>query len=519
LLSPGRELKLLIRHNSDALVLTIFALFLYLPLMSCSFDEWDSYNFAFALKEYDISLSKPHPPGYPVYAFVGRVVLSLTGSPLTALTLVSAISGALVIAAVCLLTRMMYDRKTAVLVSLAMMFTPGLWIGSESALTDSLFTFLLIMALCFLYSGTKGRNGMTQGSWFTYGLAVGVRPNPASLTFLPLWFLITIRTVKNVGRMVAAIKGALLFVASCLIWFIPMILRTGWDRYWVAMHQQLIGSSTVEFVWARTHGLDPTGRLEHIIMQILVFSLGGAFPGADPIFASTNPSVHLHGVFLIVAIAMCIANMRRIVAKSFLFLWVVPYFVFTYLFGTLNYPRYYLPIIPAIVIVLIPSIIVETRSIFQRLQIPQRTSRLWCNIHLVFAVVLLVSFFVHTFPLAVIIHNQPAPTRQLFEYVTVNYPPGTTLIEFHEHRVFQFYENGIQYLHCRLDEKKVMDVLSSISSDRSLLITTSAYEYLASHTAVAELRVDFLIEFFRDPHVVVEDHRICLYRITSARLR
>ena len=118
-----------------------------------------------------------------------------------------------------------------------------------------------------------------------------------------------------------------------------------------------------------------------------------------------------------------------------------------------------------------------------------------------------------------IIHSELAPTRQVFNYVTANYQPRTVIIEFHEHRVFQYYPNDIQYLHVLEDEKIVMAILLGFSSNDTILLTTSAYNYLMSHPTIAELRVSMIVEFFRDPHVVVEDHRIRLYRIVSIRLR
>jgi hypothetical protein len=128
--------------------------------------------------------------------------------------------------------------------------------------------------------------------------------------------------------------------------------------------------------------------------------------------------------------------------------------------------------------------------------------------------ILITSFFVNTLPLAMIVHTEPAPTKQLFDYVTANYPPGTVVIEYHEHRVFQFYRNEMRFLHSLFDRDKVMVELSRFSSEHTLLITTSAYEYLIRHPAIAELRVSKVVEFFRDPHVVVEDHRVALYKVT-----
>lgn len=513
-----RELASIVKSNLDLLVLVVLALFLYLSFMSRSFDEWDSYNFAFALSDYDVARHRPHPPGYPLYVFLGRLALCLVKDPLVSLTVVSAVSGALTAAPIYKLTRRMYGRSTAVLTSLAMMFTPALWLTSESALTDSLFTFLFVTSVFLLYSGIKGSEKMFQLSWFVYGFAIGARPTPAALTFLFLWIPCTVFVSRKIGSKTVTVKAGLLFLLSVSIWFVPMVSLVGWGSYWHAMNRQLVESSATESVWGRTLGLDPVGRLGHVAMQILAFSLGGAFMGADPLFASTNPSVFLHGAFLILAIVACLISFRDIVGRLFLFLWFVPYFVFVYSFGTLNYPRYYLPVIPAIVIPMVASVLAVTRRILKHR--PARSaSRLRSLLRLGFPSILVASFFINTLPLTAIIHNQPAPTKQLLEYVTANCRPGTTIIEFHEHRVFQFYQSELRYLHVLFDHDKVMDELSNFSPENAPLITMSAYLYLASHPAISELRVDMIHEFFRDPHVKVEDHRVRLYRIVSVSLR
>jgi len=404
------------------------------------------------------------------------------------------------------------------LASLTMMFTPALWLTSECALTDSLFTFLLVTSVFLLYHGTKGSKSMLQLSWFVYGLTVGARPTPAALTFLFLWIPFTIYVSRRMGGSTFVVKAAFLFLLSISIWFLPMVSLVGWDVYWHAAKRQLIESVAAESVWARTLGLDPVGRLGHVVMQTLAFSLGGAFVGADPLFASTNPSVFLHGAFLMLAILACFVNLKRITGRLFLLLWAAPYFLFTYTFGTLNYPRYYLPVIPPIVIPMVASLYAVSARIFT-CQIAGSVGRLREALKFSLPVVFVASFFINTLPLAVLIHNQPAPTKQLLDYVTVNYSPGTTIIEFHEHRVFQFYQSEMRYLHVLYDHDKVMRELSNFSPDKAPLITMSAYLYLSSHPAVSDLRVHLVTEFFRDPHVTVEDHRVRLYRVVSVSLR
>ncbi|MFH0849135.1 MAG: hypothetical protein V1857_06505, partial [archaeon] len=232
-----------------------------------------------------------------------------------------------------------------------------------------------------------------------------------------------------------------------------------------------------------------------------------------------NPYLFLHGALLLAAIVMFSVSLRKIVDKMFLFLWIVPYFTFAYLFGTLNYPRYYLPIIPGFMIPAVASTLLVMKDVLGHLATWWPGRHVKAMLQFGFPTLLIASFFINTLGFAIIIHNELAPTRQVFNYVTANYSPHTTIIEFHEHRVFEYYPNNMQYLHVLEDENKVFALLSRFSSNNTVLLTTSAYNYLISHPAISQLHVTTIIEFFRDPHVVVEDHRIRLYRVTSVILR
>ena len=487
--------------------------------MSRSLDEWDSYNFAFALSDYDVVRHRPHPPGYPLYVFFGRLALYFTKDPLTALTVVSAFSGAFTVVPIYWITRKMYDRATAVLVSAAIATTPTLWISSECALSDTLFTFLLSLSVFLLYSGKKGSEKSFQLSFLVYGLAIGARPTPAALAFLVLWIPATKSVLSRMSSVRTVVRGFIGFLMGCVIWFLPMIALVGWNNYWLAMMKMFVESGTTESAWSRTMGLDPIGRLAHIIVQIMTFSLGGAFVGTDPLFAATNPYFFLHGALLVTAIMMFFLSIRKIVDRMFLFLWIVPYFTFTYFFGTLNYPRYYLPIIPGFMIPIVASTLLVMKDVIGRLASWRPSRHTKAMLQFGFPALLIGSFFINTLGFAIIIHSELAPTRQVFNYVTVNYSPHTTIIEFHEHRVFEYYHNNMQYLHVLEDENKVFAVLSRFSPNGTVLLTTSAYNYLISHPVIAQLHVTTINEFFRDPHVVVEDHRIRLYRVTSVKLR
>ncbi|HEU0016851.1 MAG TPA: DUF2723 domain-containing protein [Methyloceanibacter sp.] len=59
-------------------------------------DDWDSINFAFALDDFDVLHHQPHPPGYPIYVAAGKLVYRVVADHAAALTLVSALAGAVI---------------------------------------------------------------------------------------------------------------------------------------------------------------------------------------------------------------------------------------------------------------------------------------------------------------------------------------------------------------------------------------------------------------------------------------
>ena len=97
-LSFGTKVKVALRDNGVLICLAVLALISRVFLMTISLGEVDSGNFCNALKYgYEISLFRPHAPGYPIFIFMAWPLYLITSDCITSLALVSAILGSLVI--------------------------------------------------------------------------------------------------------------------------------------------------------------------------------------------------------------------------------------------------------------------------------------------------------------------------------------------------------------------------------------------------------------------------------------
>ncbi len=501
------------RRNSRALALSVCALLIYISLMSLSLSEYDSINFSQALRRYDLTLHQPHPPGYSLYVFLGRCAVFLTGKDVTALTLVSAVSGALGLLPVFVITAKMYDGRTAIVTSLALMSTRMYWLSSEKAVTNMLATFLMTLAVCLLYLGLKGNGLCLLASWPAVGLALGARPS--MFPFLVLWIYGIIRE-RDLKRLPVYI---MLLVCSTFSWLIPIILHTGWNKYGQLVGTQYDYIATEEFVGAR-HGLQPVIRLYVILAGLASSGFGTpiqlAYPYSSPLGFHTIPSILIASVLLLLTILVIIPRIRQgwSERKTFFLLWIVPHFLFVYFACNPSYPRYFLPIMPPMVIALVSTAWTTARSMRKSALNPIIRQKLLYS-----AVIVLIIFnSVNSARLAVSIHTTEVPTIRLTKYIKNNYDQHTTVIVFHEYKAFQYFLPNYRYLNAQYDQSAVATSLDRLSkSNDTVLITETAIRYvLASMIQAMHLRKTEVARFEIDPHVETEEHLIILYRLQSA---
>ncbi|OYT38102.1 MAG: hypothetical protein B6U89_06365, partial [Desulfurococcales archaeon ex4484_58] len=119
---------------------------------------WDAVQFALALKEYNIFVHQPHPPGYISWIVLLKTVNYLVGDPnLSAIILNSVIAGlSTYIIYYIMYMFYKYSKAFSLLVSLTWLFNPVTWYYrsiAENYVVGVFFT-LLILTLLYFYRET-----------------------------------------------------------------------------------------------------------------------------------------------------------------------------------------------------------------------------------------------------------------------------------------------------------------------------------------------------------------------------
>jgi hypothetical protein len=185
----------------------------------------DSVNFALALKRYDPSVHQPHPPGYFLYVYLGRLVNLIFHDANTALVSISIVFSCGAVAMIYVLAHDWFGRNAALFAGLIFLFSPLAWFHGTVALTYIVETFFSALSgyLCWrIYCGAV--RFILPGA-VVVGIAAGFRPS--SLLLLGPLFLFSLHTASR--RQVAAGMGAL--GLALLAWFVPMMQISGGTAY------------------------------------------------------------------------------------------------------------------------------------------------------------------------------------------------------------------------------------------------------------------------------------------------
>lgn len=195
------------RQQKQILVaLTLVIAATRLLTLSASLMDWDEALFSLALREYDVTLHHPHPPGYPLFVAAANFIHHLGVSEFRALQVVVVLSAVALFPACFSLAREVgMSFATSVAGATIFSFLPNVWIYSGTGFSDIPATAAALAAATLLLRGRTSNPAYVFGA-IVLAVAAGIRPTNLIVGALPA-ILATVSRLR--ARAFAAVALAL----------------------------------------------------------------------------------------------------------------------------------------------------------------------------------------------------------------------------------------------------------------------------------------------------------------------
>ena len=194
------------------------------PLAPGQLFTFDDVNLAYSIGHFDIRISQPHPPGYPLFVMEMRVLHWLRFRRAENILMVLALTGSL--AALLLMVwggNLILGADSGYYAAWLTVFHPVFW---HAGVTSALRVHLAVVSLAA--ATACWRAWQSGGRWVLWsalivGFGAGIRPETGPLLF-PLWAACALRAPVSWKDRAAAL-GAM--AAAVLVWLLPAMLASG----------------------------------------------------------------------------------------------------------------------------------------------------------------------------------------------------------------------------------------------------------------------------------------------------
>lgn len=304
---------------------------LRIPFLPPTLDNIDGINFDLGVHDYAPVVHQPHPPGYPVFIFVAKLIHPFIASHAAALAFLSVLFGSLSVFPLYFLLRELTSRGGAALACVLTLMSPLVWFNSVRPMSDLTGFFTVLVSQCLLLKGALRMNRDTDHGrrlWHlgvvAAGLAMGVRLQTIFLVG-PMLIYGWIRH-RQVRRSTPA-----WLAGSVAVWWVPLIQESGGPAEYMRSLTLLIG-----------HALPVEPLLSAPTIHRAAFALWDVLgaPWGTPWLAVP---VLLSGA--LGAVLWILSNRRAVGWALLLFL---PYAIYHYLLQMTATTRYAIPIVPLV---------------------------------------------------------------------------------------------------------------------------------------------------------------------------
>ncbi|MEO6725006.1 MAG: glycosyltransferase family 39 protein, partial [Blastocatellia bacterium] len=369
-----------------------------------SFWEWDDMNFARALTRYDLVAHNPHPPGFPVFIALAKVVFAVLGDEHRSLVGVNFIFAVLLGPALFYFFReIFHDRRVAFAGAMLGCFAPNVWVYSGAARSDGPAFTLGVIGLTLVLRGLHSRRALWIGC-AVFGLAMGVRVTllPVMGPMLAVVLLAWLRRRQWRVVLIALAIGT----AAVLAWFVPFIWKTTWGVYaWVIGQHAQAGASS-DTLFSPSENSVATYRLRRFFLDIW----------AAPWIRWTMLSLSASGLLALLV-------WQRWRALGLLALATVPLMVFAFIYNNpMGAFLYALPYMPLFAGLAAGGLVLWPRALFAK-RLPKAQ-----NIGVVLAVGLAVAMAEWSYPMVKLLHREASPPVRAYQYLRQTLDPKRDML-------------------------------------------------------------------------------------------
>jgi hypothetical protein len=199
-----------------------------IPLSRAPWD-WDEVLFCLSIGNFNVALHQPHPAGFPLYVFLGKLARFFVDSDFHALQVVNVLAAMFVFPAVFAVARgFRLDFLSSLGAGLLFAFLPNVWFYGGTAFSDvpGMVVFLAAIA-AYLTSGSSTRRYVIASIWMAAGILV--RPQNAVVAVFP-WTIATFKLARE-RRFRAIVAGSLVLVVLAGIGYGLAAYATGVRDY------------------------------------------------------------------------------------------------------------------------------------------------------------------------------------------------------------------------------------------------------------------------------------------------
>lgn len=198
------------------LILSIAIALTRLLAVARSLFDWDEALFARGVREYDVSVHSPHPPGYPLFVGAAKLVHLLGVNEFRALQTIVVLGAIFLFPALVWLGRELGFGFTTAAAGAAMYaFFPNVWLYGGTGFSDVPAATLVFAACALLLRGRRDARAYILGA-VVLGVATGIRPASLLVGAVPALLATWARIRAKDYRAVAAamLLGAVIVAAS-----------------------------------------------------------------------------------------------------------------------------------------------------------------------------------------------------------------------------------------------------------------------------------------------------------------